>query len=133
MKTMRTWNNSREKTPERIGRNPQIHAANGQEEARQLNPPRIRRRKIPKYLKILMGALGVYIAVLFLVGGYQLWQLKKQVDMLELEQKALITQQEIFKGEMESLNTPEMIEKIARESLRMVKPGETVIIPAANN
>ena len=116
-----------------VPRSPRIYAVPGNQEVIPVNPPRIKKRKIPKYLRIFVAVLGIYLAALFVIGSYQLWQVKKQIDVLNIEQKALLNQQQKLKDEMESLNSPEMIERIARESLRMVKPGETVIIPAASN
>ena len=91
-------------------------------------PPKKKRR--PGYLKLFMAILGVYLLFSFVVGGYQVWQLKKQIKVLEEEQQALLEQQKSLMDEMQSLNDPEIIERMARESLGMVKPGETVIIPA---
>jgi len=91
---------------------------------------RVKKRRVPKYLKVLAAGLGLYLAALFCLGVYQMWDLKKQINTLEAEQRGLLEQQQRLKEEMNSLNSPQMIERIARESLRMVKPGETVIIPA---
>ena len=88
------------------------------------------KKKRPRYLELFAAVLGLYLLFSFLVGGYQVWQLKKQIQMLENEQKYLLEQQGGLKNEIESLNNPEIIERIARESLGMVKPGETVVIPA---
>jgi len=88
------------------------------------------KKKRPGYLKIFAAVLGLYLLFSFLVGGYQVWQLKKQIQALESEQKLLLEQQNGLKEDIQSLNNAEIIERIARESLGMVKPGETVIIPA---
>lgn len=89
-----------------------------------------RTRRTPRYLKIFFSALGLYLLFTFLTGGYQIWQLKKQINVLEQEQGTLLEKQQVLVNEMQSLNDPESIEKIARESLGMVKAGETIVVPA---
>ncbi len=128
MKTMKNNNWGRDAGTDE--RPPHIYVVNGKEHSKAL--PKAKRRKLPKYVKLFIAILGMYLLVLFIIGSYQLWQLNKQMNALELEQKSLLTQQQKLTEDMESLNNPEMIERIARESLRMVKPGETVIIPAAS-
>lgn len=88
------------------------------------------RKRSPGYLKLFVAVLGLYLLFSFMVGGYQVWQLKKQIQALENEQKGLLDQQQELVNEIESLNNPEIIERIARESLGMVKQGETIIVPA---
>lgn len=88
------------------------------------------KKRRPGYLKLFAVVLGLYLLFSFIVGGYQVWQLKKQIQALENEQKNLLEKQKVLVDEMQSLNDPEIIERIARESLGMVKPGETIIVPA---
>ncbi|PKM90078.1 MAG: hypothetical protein CVU87_03550 [Firmicutes bacterium HGW-Firmicutes-12] len=90
---------------------------------------RIKRRK-PRYLKVCLSVLGLYLIFAFVAGGYQLWQLRMQLHMLEDDQIILLQKQEELVSEIQSLNEPEIIERIARESLGMVKSGETIVIPA---
>lgn len=89
-----------------------------------------RTRRTPRYLKIFLSALGMYLIFTFLTGGYQIWHLKKQINALEQEQETLIQKQQVLVNEIQALNDPESIERIARESLGMVKAGETIVVPA---
>lgn len=91
---------------------------------------RRRRRKLPAYIKLFLMSLGIYLVFSFLLGGYQIWQLKTQYNALKERQQILLEEQEILKKELESLNDPEIIERIARESLGMVRPGESIVLPA---
>lgn len=88
------------------------------------------KRKWPRYMKVLLSIAGLYLMFIFATDGYELWQLKQQMHILEQEQNALLQKQENLNNEVESLNEPEIIEKIARESLGMVKAGETILVPA---
>jgi cell division protein FtsB len=89
-----------------------------------------RRRKTPRYIKVCLSVVGLYLLVAFLTGGYQIWELSHKLHTLEDEQKMLIQQQKTLQEKVNSLNDPEIIERIAREDLGMVKTGETIIIPA---
>ncbi|MFZ5752822.1 MAG: FtsB family cell division protein [Bacillota bacterium] len=106
---------------------PRLYVLNNEEQAAKTIR---KRRKIPKYFKLLSSALGVYLLFAFLAGGYEIWQLKKQLEQIDLEKKVLLEQRTRLEQDIKALQEPEIIERIARESLGLVKPGETVIVPA---
>jgi len=91
---------------------------------------RTKTRRTPRYIRICLFILGIYLIFTFVTSGYQIWQLKKQIYVLEEEQNTLLQKQQVLVNEIQSLNDPESIEKIARESLGMVKTGETIVVPA---
>lgn len=91
---------------------------------------RPKKRGIPSFAKIFFSISILYLIFSFSMGGYQVWKLKQQINALQEEQKILLQQQQSLRKDMESLNDPEIIERIARESLGMVKPGETIVFPA---
>jgi cell division protein FtsB len=88
------------------------------------------KRYKPRYIKVCLSVLGLYLVFAFAAGGYQLWQLKMQLNILEGERILLLEKQEGLVSEIQSLNEAEIIERIARESLGMVKSGETIVVPA---
>lgn len=106
---------------------PRLYVLNNEEQAAKTIR---KRRKIPKYFKLLSSVLGVYLLFAFLAGGYEIWQLKKQLEQIDLEKKMLLEQRTQLEQDIKALQEPEIIERIARESLGLVKPGETVIVPA---
>lgn len=106
---------------------PRLYVLNNEEQAAKTIR---KRRKIPKYFKLLSSVLGVYLLFAFLAGGYEIWQLKKQLEQIDLEKKVLLEQRTRLEQDIKALQEPEIIERIARESLGLVKPGETVIVPA---
>jgi cell division protein FtsB len=91
---------------------------------------RRRKRKVPRYIKIILGVLGGYLLFSFLIGGYQIGQIKKDIAQHNMQKEILLKQQKDLETELASLKEPEMIEKLARESLGMVKPGEILVVPA---
>jgi len=88
------------------------------------------RRKTPRYFKILLGVLGCYLLFSFLVGGYQIWQIKNDVAAEQLLTECLRQQQDDLENELALLQEPGMIETLARENLGLVKPGEILVVPA---
>lgn len=89
-----------------------------------------KKRKMPRYLKILCASLGVYLLCAFFMSYYQIWQVQKNIEEVKLQKRTLIEQQEELEKEQAALQDPEVIEKLARESLGMVKPGEILVVPA---
>lgn len=105
---------------------PELYLVGGTNAAK----PKPIRRKCPRWARIVLTGLGLYMLSLFALSGYEIWKLKQQIRDLEQEQNRIIQQQHQLKQELQSLHDPEMIEKIARESLGMVRQGETIVIPA---
>ncbi|HHX96327.1 MAG TPA: septum formation initiator family protein [Clostridia bacterium] len=91
---------------------------------------RRRRRKIPRYFKVMLSIILIYLLISFLVSGYQIYELKKEINQEKILTEKLLKQQEELEHELETLQDPEMIETLARENLGLVKPGEILIIPA---
>jgi len=89
-----------------------------------------RKREMPRYLKCILAFVGVYLLFSFLVGGYQIWQIKSEITLYNQQKVELLKTQQELHSELASLQEPEMIEKLARESLGMVKPGEILVVPA---
>lgn len=91
---------------------------------------RRRKRKMPRYLKIIFAALGAYLLFSFLLGGYKIWEIKQEIIRHNVQKEVLLKQQKDLEKELAFLQEPEMIEKLARESLGMVKADEILIVPA---
>jgi len=89
-----------------------------------------RKRRIPRYVKYIFYGFIIYCFVSFAVGGYQILHIKKEIKQLEAKHEEFLLQQRALEDELNSLQNPEVIEKLARESLGMVKKGETLVVPA---
>jgi len=118
------------KAGRQAGSNPGLYVVKDRE-TKPGSPARTtRKRTVPRFLSICLLAFGLYLAVMFAVGGYQVWQLKAKLKSLEEERRLLLEEQKALEEDIKSLNDPEIIERMARENLGMVKEGETVIMPA---
>lgn len=75
-------------------------------------------------LFLLVGAAFVTQVVPY----RQIIDSQRKVDAAEAELGALQTENEALQADVEALNTPEEVEKLAREKLGYVKPGETSFV-----
>jgi cell division protein FtsB len=57
------------------------------------------------------------------------WELSQRKQALLVEKAQLEQEHQALQIELEQANSPENIERIAREQLGMVKPGEQPLIP----
>lgn len=87
-------------------------------------PPRI-----PRWIISLM-VLGLLMAVAVAFGGssLQVYRLKREAARLLMQKQNLIAQNAQLREEIKLLHTPGYIERIAREQLGLVKPGEVALL-----
>ena len=120
----------RRKTIEAVeGKNlrPDLHVAEHENNESLLQK---KKRKMPLFIKVPLWLIGGYLFFCFMVGGYRMLELKEQLKVLEGEKQVLVREQQELEAEIEALHNEEIIEKMAREGLGMVKPGEIIIINA---
>lgn len=92
---------------------------------------KVKRRISPRKLtKWLFLAFLVYLIFSFSHSFYQAHQLKKEIRVLQIKLVKLKEENKKLLEELEYIQTPEAIEKIAREKLGLIKPGEIVILRA---
>lgn len=100
------------------------------EESLPLSKGKARKRRKPRWIRLSLSILGIYLLFSFAVGGYEIFLLKKQMGQMQIQQNILLDQRNELEKQIASLHNPEVIEKIARENLGMVKPGEVIILEA---
>jgi cell division protein DivIC len=90
-------------------------------------------------MKNLFGLNWFTVVLLLIVAyfGYVGWQQQVNLSKIKAEKAEIETKFETvkeknnaLKAERDSLQSPENVEKIAREELGLVKPGEMPYIPA---
>lgn len=96
----------------------------------KLCPEAQKKRKRIKPFRIVLLLGGCYVVFAFLANTWEIWNLTKDIEQLEAAHGVLLEEQQQMNKEMESLNDPEVVEKIARESLGMVKQGEVMLMQA---
>lgn len=92
-------------------------------------PPGSSRRLVPRWVGPVV-ALGVCVVLGTVFGGayWDGYQLRREAARLARDRDALRRQNAQLREEIRLLDTPEYIERIAREQLGLVRPGEIAVI-----
>ena len=95
-------------------------------------PPGASRRTVPRWI-VSLAVFGVVVvlAVVFGSAHWETYQLRREAGRLARERDDLRSQNIQLREEIRLLNTPEYVERIAREQLGLVKPGEVAVILVA--
>lgn len=80
------------------------------------------------YVKIFTIMLVMYFSYTFYTQQVQINKYNSQIEMFENDILAKEKNTKTYKEEVNSVNTDEYIEKVAREELGLVKPYEKIFI-----
>lgn len=89
---------------------------------------RAKRRYQLNWKKASLAAIAVYALISFISVGLKMSQANREVARLQAEHQALVQQRQELDRQIQKLNDPAYIEKLAREQLGLIKPGEKVVI-----
>jgi cell division protein FtsB len=86
-------------------------------------------RHLPRWVKVLLAVI-VLAAILILLGlrSLDVYRLDREAARLATLKRSLQQQNAVLREEKKLLHTPGYVEKIAREQLGLVKPGEIAIL-----
>lgn len=75
----------------------------------------------------------VILAVLLCIVAFgpqtiKLWKLNNQINSLEAQKHQMQDKNKFYNAQVKNLQSDKTIEKIAREKLGMIKPGEKVLV-----
>lgn len=88
--------------------------------------------KIKKRFLVLLFIFG-YVAFNF---GHQFWrinQLEKEIANYNATKVAVLEEQKRLQEEIDLLQNKSYIERVAREQLGLIKPGEVLLVPAVRS
>lgn len=95
--------------------------------------PRTAHRRVPRWITLAI-VLPTIVALLVVFGStfLQVYRLEREAARLQQMKRDLETQNAQLREEVKLLHTSQYIEKVAREQLGLVKPGEInlLIVPA---
>lgn len=83
--------------------------------------------------------LTVFLVICSISFGSQavtIWKMKHEIKSLTLKKEQLIEKNRQYQSHLQEMQSDEMLEKLAREELGMIKPGEKVLVevlPRENN
>jgi len=95
-------------------------------------PKKVRRIKI-KYGTMFCSLLVLWVFVNLVQLHWQIVQLDKQIELQTKQKQELLIYQAELKEDMALVQSGDYIEKLAREQLEMVKPGENPVITATDS
>lgn len=84
----------------------------------------------PPRRAVIVAVLAVVVAAAYVFGAgfLELYALNREESRLQALRRSLRQQNAILREEMKLLQTPAYIEKLAREQLGLVRPGEVAIL-----
>ncbi len=90
---------------------------------------RAQNRRVPRW--VVVGTTATALAILTVVFGstfVQVYRLEREAARMEQLKHDLEEQNAQLREEIKLLHTPQYIEKLAREQLGLVKPGEIALL-----
>lgn len=100
---------------------------------KRANPTRVRKRRwrlTPRFWAILFGGLAVYVFFAYWVGYAKIRSLRQQIAEVEHQIQAMQMRNQQLRDEIERVQSDAYTERVAREKLGLVKPGETPFVVA---
>ncbi|MDO5717476.1 MAG: septum formation initiator family protein [Tissierellia bacterium] len=83
-------------------------------------------RRIYPLVLIVGVVFSIYFMSVFIEQSYSMADLNKQIELKQNEVKELNKEISSLEAELEIADTPEFIEKVAREKLKMVGPRDII-------
>lgn len=86
-------------------------------------------RRVPRW--VVVGTAATVLAILTVVFGstfVQVYRLEREAARMEQLKRDLEAQNAQLREEIKLLHTPQYIERLAREQLGLVKPGEIALL-----
>jgi len=101
-----------------------MHPASNSDTAR---PRRKRWRLTPRFWLLIAAIFMIYMATSYVQGFIQISRIKKEIRRVQEEIAAVEAHNERLRQELIYLQSDEYIEKVARQELGLVRPGETAV------
>src|SRR5690554_6540374 len=79
--------------------------------------------------RIILIVLVLFAAYRFYLNQREVRQIKREIARIEQELKEVERRKKELEEELGHIDDPAYIEKIAREELGLVKPGELLLVP----
>lgn len=87
-----------------------------------------KRPAMPNYIKLLVGAVVVFLIAYFGMSALKIIKLNQELSKVTAENEELIKNRENLKLKLENINSANYIESQARRDLKLIKPNELLFI-----
>jgi len=94
---------------------------------------RRRKRVTPRFWIIVASIVFIYLGSSYAAGFIEIWRMRGEIRQIQEEIAAAEARNDALRQELDYLLSDEYIEKVAREELGLVKPGETPVIVTTPN
>lgn len=81
-----------------------------------------------RWFKLVIFLISLAIVVTAPSSLYEMWQRRDILRQRQVVRDSLAAKNEALKRELAEAETPEYVEKVARENLGLIKEGETIIL-----
>lgn len=82
---------------------------------------------------VVLVIVGLVLTLSIFPRAKTIYELSLRKDNLLQEQQAIEAQNQELSAKLQESGEPEQVEKIAREKLGMIKPGERYVMPVAED
>jgi len=89
-----------------------------------------RRRSQSRRFVVILCILVLWVGFNFARNAYRNYRLRLEIESLRREIAAIELRNKQLEDEIENWQSPEYVERVAREELGLVKPGERVYVIA---
>ena len=90
----------------------------------------MRRKQKVKFIIFLL--IFVNVCYIFISQQVKMYSINKQMEQMEQDEQSVLDKNQKLKDEVKMSKSDSYIEKLARERLGLIKPGETPVIDSSN-
>jgi len=81
-----------------------------------------------KYILLIQLGLAIYLLFTLLVSEYKNYKVQRYIDDFELRNQKIAAENVLLNNDLSYFNSPQYQEKIAKQNLGLVNPGEKVLV-----
>ena len=98
----------------------------------QLAPSQGRRNRLRlRGRTLLVLAVLAYCSAVMVRAEWQIYQLRKDLAAVQAKREILTQRRQALEEELRRLGDPKYLERVAREELGLVRPGEVLVVPGS--
>lgn len=89
-------------------------------------------RRKQKFKFIIFLLIFANVCYIFISQQVKMYSINKQIEQMQKEEQSVLGKNQELKDEVKMSKSDSYIEKLARERLGLIKPGETPVIDSSN-
>lgn len=81
-----------------------------------------------KYILLIQLGLAIYLLFTLLISEYKNYKVQRYIDDFDLRNQKIAAENVLLNNDLSYFNSPEYQEKIAKQNLGLINPGEKVLV-----